>query len=73
MHIGKKDLAKDIVFFIIRTALSFGYCFLMLMLFSFITVSVLHLEFEWIIILSIIGTIASDIYYIWKKVRERSK
>lgn len=72
MHMDKKDMAKEIIFFVIRTALAFAYCFVMLMIISFMTVYFLPLKFEMILILSIIGTILYDIYYILKKVKQHS-
>ena len=72
MHIDKRDLAKEIIFFFIRTILAFAYCFVMLMIISFMTVYFLPLKFETIIVLSIIGTILYDIYYILKKVKQHS-
>lgn len=67
------DIAKDIVFFLLTTAISFAYFMLVLLIISFVTSSYLHFTIEGIFITSIVGTVGVDIYYIVKKVRARKK
>lgn len=70
---NKKDIVKDVVFFVIVTALAAGYWFLVFMLISFITLSYLHFTIETIYLLTIIGTVAVDIFYIVKTAQKYRK
>lgn len=65
-----KDIIKDIVFFILTTAIAFAYWMLVFLLISFLTLSYLHFTIEGIYVLAIIGTVLVDIYYVWKTVRK---
>lgn len=67
------DIAKDIIFFLLTTAISFAYFMLVLLIISFVTSSYLHFTIEGIFITSIVCTVGVDIYYIVKKVRARKK
>lgn len=67
------DMIKEIIFFLIVTAFAFGWWMLILLIISFITLSVLHFTIEGIIIASIVGTIGVDIYYVVHRVKEFRK
>lgn len=67
------DIIKEIIFFLITTAFVFGWCMLMLLIISFLTLSVLHFTIEGIVITAIVGTVCYDIYYIVRKVKEYRK
>lgn len=67
------DMIKEIIFFLIVTAFAFGWWMLMLLIISFITLSVLHFTIEGIIITAIVGTIGVDIYYVVRRVKEFRK
>ena len=67
------DIIKEIIFFLIATALVFGWCMLVLLILSFVTLSVLHFTIEGIVITAIVGTVCYDIYYILRKVKEYRK
>ena len=67
------DVIKEIIFFLIATAFAFGWCMLVLLIISFITLSVLHFTIEGIFITAIVGTVCYDIYYIVRKVKEYRK
>lgn len=67
------DIAKEIIFFILFTVAMFAYCMLVLLIISFVTSSFLHFSIEGIIITSIVGTVALDVYYVVRKVKKRRK
>ncbi len=69
----KWDMIKEVIFFVITTAFVFGWFMLVLLIISFVTLSVLHFSIEGIIAFSVLGTICYDIYYISKKVKEYRK
>ena len=73
MERTKKDIVKDIVFFILTTAFSFGYWMLMWLIISFVTSSYIPFSIEGIWVLAILCTIVVDIMYIVKKVKEYKK
>lgn len=67
------DVIKEIIFFLIATAFAFGWFMLVLLIISFVTLSVLHFTIEGIFITAIVGTVCYDIYYIVRKVKEYRK
>ncbi len=67
------DIAKEIIFFVLFTAAMFAYCMLVLLIISFVTSSFLHFTIEGIIITSIAGTVALDVYYIVRRVKKRRR
>lgn len=71
-----KDIAKDIVFFFITVAGTYGYVLFILLLFSMIFlryVSALHLDFDHMLIYSGVAAGIAAIWYIIKMVRKYSK
>jgi len=73
MERTKKDIVKDIVFFILTTAFSFGYWMLMWLIISFVTSSYIPFSIEGIVVLAILCTVVVDILYVVKKVKEYRK
>lgn len=67
------DMVKEVIFFLIVTAFAFGWWMLVLLIISFVTLSVLHFTIEGIIITSIVGTVGVDIYYVIHRVKEFRK
>lgn len=67
------NMIKEFVLFILVTACAFAWWMLMLLLISFMTLSLLPLTIEWIFIIAIVGTVAVDIFYIIKRVRKYRK
>lgn len=67
------DIVKEVIFFLIVTALAFGWWMLVLLIISFVTLSVLHFTIEGIVITSIVGTVGVDIYYVIHRVKEFRK
>jgi len=68
-----KDVGKDIIFFIITVAGTYGYVLFILLLFSLIFVrfvSVLRLDFEHMLIYSGVAAGISAIWYIVKMIRK---
>ncbi len=63
------DIIKEILFFFLTTAFVFGWWMLVLLILSFLTLSVLHFTIEGIVIAAVVGTVAYDIYYIVRKIR----
>ena len=71
-----KDIVKDIVFFFITVAGTYGYVLFILLLFSLIFVrfvSALHLDFEHMLIYSGIAAGISAVWYTIKMVRKYNK
>lgn len=67
------DMVKEVIFFLIVTAFAFGWWMLVLLIISFVTLSVLHFSIEGIVITSIVGTVGVDIYYVIHRVKEFRK
>lgn len=67
------SVVKDFVLFIIVTVCAFAWWMLMLLLISFMTLSLLPFTIEAIVIIAIVGTVAIDIYYIIKTVQKHRK
>ena len=67
------DMVKEIIFFLIVTAFAFGWWMLVLLILSFVTLSVLHFTIEGIVITAIVGTVGVDIYYVIHRVQEFRK
>ncbi len=67
------NMIKEFVLFILVTACAFAWWMLMLLLISFMTLSLIPLTIEWIFIIAIVGTVAVDIFYIIKRVRKYRK
>ena len=66
----KRDVVKEIIFFLIVTAVAYAWWTVMLLLVSFLTLSLLHFTMEGILILAGGGPAAVDAYYIVKKVKK---
>lgn len=66
----KRDVVKEIIFFLIVTAVAYAWWTVMLLLVSFLTLSLLHFTMEGILILAGVGTAAVDAYHIVKKVKK---
>ena len=69
----KIDIAKDILFFFITTAIAFAYFMLVLLIISFVTTSYIHFTIEGIFIMAIVGTVGVDIHYVVKKIKKYRK
>ena len=69
----RMDVLKDVIMLIIITAISYAYMFVMFMIISFVTLSVLHFTIERIFILSAVGTVIVDFFCIWKMVKKYRK
>ena len=67
------DMVKEVIFFLIVTAFAFGWWMLVLLIISFVTLSLLHFTIEGIVITSIVGTVGVDIYYVIHRVKEFKK
>jgi len=68
-----RDIVKDVIFFIITTAVAYAYWMLVFLLISFLTLSYLHFTIEGIFALSAAGTVAVDILYVRKLVKKYAK
>ena len=69
----KVDIAKDIIFFFVTTAIAFAYFMLVLLIISFVTISYIHFTIEGIFILATVATVGVDIHYVVKKIRKYRK
>jgi hypothetical protein len=69
----KVDIAKDIIFFFVTTAIAFAYFMLVLLIISFVTISYIHFTIEGIFIMATVATVGVDIHYVVKKIRKYRK
>ena len=69
----KVDIAKDIIFFFVTTAIAFAYFMLVLLIISFVTISYIHFTIEGISIMATVATVGVDIHYVVKKIRKYRK
>ena len=67
------DMIKEIIFFLIVTACAYAWWMLMLLIISFVSLSMLHFTIEAIYIMSAVGTVATDIFYVTRRVKEYRK
>lgn len=67
------DIVKDIIFFFVVVAVAFGWLLLMLLIISFVSLSFLHMEFDHMVIASIVFAIVAGIVYIIVKSRKYVK
>ena len=65
-----KDWVKDAIFFVLTVVGSYGYTLLMLMIFSFMTVSVIPLDFDHMLIIAGVVTLIIAICYIVKMIKK---
>lgn len=65
-----KDRIKDAIFFVLTVAGSYGYMLMMLMIFSFMTVAVIPLDFEHMLIISGVVAAIVAICYIVKMIKK---
>lgn len=72
-RIAKKDIIKDIIFFLITVSVSYGYILLLLLIISFVFVSILPMKFKHMLIISGIVTVIIAVGYIVKRVRKYRK
>ncbi len=69
----KIDIIKDVLFFFITVAVSYGYILLMLLIISFMTSRYLPMKFDDMLVYSGIGAAIVGIWYIVKKVLKYRK
>ena len=69
----KVDIAKDIIFFFVTTAIAFAYFMLVLLIISFVTISYIHFTIEGIFIMATVATVGVEIHYVVKKIRKYRK
>lgn len=68
-----KDVVKDIIFFFITVAATYGYVLFLLLLFSLIFVryvAALHLDFDHMLIYSGVAAGISAVWYIIKMIKK---
>ncbi len=64
---------KEVLYFLAVSAIGFCWMLLMLLIVSFVTVSVLKLRLETMIIIALGFMIVIDIYYVIKRSRKKRK
>lgn len=67
------DMIKEIIFFLIVTVCAYAWWMLILLIISFVTLSVLHFTIEAIYIMAGVGMVCTDIYYVVRRVKEYRK
>ena len=70
---SKIDILKDVIFFFITIAVSYGYILLMLLIISFVASRYLPMKFDDMLVYSGIGTAVIAVWYIVKKVMKYRK
>lgn len=68
-----RDLAKEIIFCIITMALAFLWVLIMLLILSFVTLSYLHFNIKWMILISLLCGIAAGVVYVVSTVKKYKK
>jgi len=66
----KLDMIKDIIFFFITIAVSYGYILLLLLIISFVASRYLPMKFDDMLLYSGIGAAAIGVWYIIKKIKK---
>jgi len=66
----KLDMIKDIIFFFITIAVSYGYILLLLLIISFVASRYLPMKFDDMLLYSVIGAAAIGVWYIIKKIKK---
>lgn len=66
----KRDIVKDIIFFFVTLAVTFGYVLLLLLILSFISLSFFHFEIEKMLIGAGACMVLVGILYIVKMVKK---
>ena len=69
----KTDIIKDVIFFFLTVAVSYGYILLMLLIISFVASRYLPMKFDDMLVYSGIGAAAVGVWYIVKKVKKYRK
>ena len=69
----KTDIIKDVIFFFLTVAVSYGYILLMLLIISFVASRYLPMRFDDMLVYSGIGAAAVGVWYIVKKVKKYRK
>ena len=69
----KTDIIKDVIFFFLTVAVSYGYILLMLLIISFVASRYLPMKFDDMLVYSGIGAAAIGVWYIVKKVKKYRK
>ena len=69
----KTDIIKDVIFFFLTVAVSYGYILLMLLIISFVASRYLPMKFDDMLVYSGIGATAIGVWYIVKKVKKYRK
>lgn len=68
-----RDLAKEFIFCIITMALAFLWVLIMLLILSFVTLSYLHFNIKWMILISLLCGIAAGVVYVVSTVKKYKK
>lgn len=69
----KTDIIKDVIFFFLTVAVSYGYILLMLLIISFVASRYLPMKFDDMLVYSGIGAAVIGVWYIVKKVKKYRK
>ncbi len=72
-RIDIRDVAKDIVFFLIYVGIGFGWVLLMLLIISFVSLGYLHFKLENMIVAASVSAILVGIYYIFRMIKKYRK
>lgn len=67
------SIGKDVAGFVLVTAVAFLWWMLVLLLISFLTLSLLHFTIEGIFVGAIVGTLATDLFYVIKTIKKHRR
>ncbi len=68
-----RDVAKEIIFFVLVTVLAYVYFFVVLLVISFVTISFIPFTIERIFIISLIGMVVVDVFYVMKRIKKNKE
>ena len=66
---NKRDIVREVIFFLLFTMLAFVWLFGVQMILSFVAMSVIHFSIEGIFLVTVVGTVIADIVYVIRKIR----
>ena len=64
------DVVKDLILFVLTTALAFGWLLVMLLIVSFVSMGYLHMQLRHMLIASAVFAVIYAAVYVWKKIRK---
>ncbi len=67
------ETIKEVLYFLAVTVIAFGWMFLMLLIISFVAVSVIRIRIPAMLMISGVFTVAVVVFYVIRRVRKKRK